>query len=251
MDGTFPVFLRNGGNDLFTASVLGVGADVAGGIAPENGLDVQHGADQCAGTADPSGALQEIQIVHREELQHFRCFCIQRVRGLRNGFARGTEIGAPTGEKACAEAGAEGVHNADDPAGKFRHQFFRGKPCCLNGTADAGGHTDIDHVVSCLQLRCEVGQKQVGIEQGGIHLRTLPEHIIKLVEIKAVHVSVVGTGDTVQVVGAGKNSDVQLLQLFAGQVGRAVNKDGKSHGKPPEILPSSETGRRKKMMKSS
>ena len=42
--------------------------DMAFLVTPENGLDAQHGADHCAGGAEPSGAPQEHQVIHSEEL---------------------------------------------------------------------------------------------------------------------------------------------------------------------------------------
>ena len=62
------VELYDGIDGLFPATALFQRNDMAGGIAPQQRLDIQHRADGGGSTADPACPFEKIQIVNGEDL---------------------------------------------------------------------------------------------------------------------------------------------------------------------------------------
>ena len=224
------VFLHDGGHGLFAAPVLAAGGDVPGGVAPQHGLDVQHRADHGRGPGDPAGALEEVQIVHGEELQRVLGVGIHDVRRLRRGLPCRPQVGGLAGHQPGAEAGAQGVHHPHGALREFLQQLLGRHPGRLAGAADAGGHGEIHRVLPPLQHRPEGIQEQLGVQQTGLHPAPLAEHFVVAVGVEAVQAPVIGAGHAVHGIGAGQDLDPQLPQQPPGQVGASVHKDGKRHG---------------------
>ena len=95
---------------LLPAADLAAGGDMSGGVAPEDGLDIQHGADGGGGAVDPAGGFQKVQIIHGEEVQGVHHFRVQDLSGIPGGFALVPKLRGTDGQQAGAEAGTQGVH---------------------------------------------------------------------------------------------------------------------------------------------
>ena len=157
-----------------------------GGVAPQHRLDVQHRSNHGCCAGDAASAFQEIQVIHGEELQGVLGILVHNIRCLPRVLSGGAKVRGLASHQSGAEAGTQGVHH---PHGAFRvgfHQLPGGNLCCLIGSADAGGHGEIHHILPPFQHGAESIQKQLGVEQAGLHLAALAEHLIVFMGIKGV-----------------------------------------------------------------
>ena len=228
-----PVQLRQGLQGLFPAPDLAPGGDMARQVAPEDGLDIQHGADGSGGAADPARGLQEIQIVHGEEIQGVHHFGVQDGAGLGGGLALLPKLCGPDRQQTGAEARAQGIHRMDGPAREFVHQLLRRQPGGLIGAADARGHAHIDHVQALLQLRPEKALEEMAVEQAGLHPGAAAQLIVISLRVEGIDIALVDALPAVHGIVAGQGADIQPLQVLSGQIGRGIGENSIAHRHPP------------------
>ena len=152
---------------------------------------------------------------------------IQHGPGLADGGAQLAQLCRPDGKQAAAEAAAVRIHNMNVPVRVFLLQLLLGVHGRLIGAADAGGHGDVDRILSRLQHRPEVLHKQMGIQKAGGDLRTAAQRVIIVVHIEAVHIALIFLLHAVHTVGAGQHGNA--LQAALRQIGAAVRKYDKRH----------------------
>ena len=206
---------------------------MAGAVAEEDGLDVQHGGDLRGHAADPAGVFQKVQVIHREVLAGVRHLLIEDRGGLLRGEALPAQRCGAHGQQPVAEAAAEGVHNMDEAAFVQLHQLLRREPGGVVGAADARAHGDIDDIPALRQIRREAGEEELRVEKGGLDDLAPAQILIKRVSVKVIHITPVGVLHAVNGIITGEKIDP--LQHGLRQIGASVCKNDKRHGNAPFI----------------
>ena len=201
-------------------------------IAAEDGLEVQHRADQCGGCLHTARAVQEHQVADREEFAEVLDLLLQHGSGLCGTAALVPQFGCAAGQQAGAEARTHGVHGADGPLREFVAQLRGCDARSLIGAADPGRQADIHNIQPLLQRGAEMIEEDLRVEQGGCDALALPQQFIVGVGIKGLDVAAIDDLLSVHRIAAGEHPDPKVLQQAARQIGAAVRKYRKRHKSP-------------------
>ena len=172
-------------------------------VAPQQRLDIQQFTDGSSSTGYTATAAQIFQAAYGEKLTQSQNILVQQVCRLVQRLAFGTVIGTTTSQDAYTQAGSSGVYQADLSLRVVLQQLLGCQISRLEGTADTGGQTYIENVLSCLQQRAEVVLKYLCIDQRGANHLALPHLIIIFLAIKGLDVTAVIHRYILYKIGAG------------------------------------------------
>ena len=223
------VVLCQGFDGLSAATGLGVGDDLALLIALQQGLDLQHGADQRHRAGHAPGLFQEHQIVHHEDLAHVAPQRQKPPGGFRQVQPGMLVFHRPHHQYALAQGRAQGVHQAEFPLGIAFPQLDHGHLGGLVGAGDARGHAHEQYVLPGLQQGLEVVDVCLGIDLAGGHAQAVAHGGIESRAVKGLRVHA-GHLPAVDGVAEGDDGDVIRLEPRGRQVCGGIGDDGITHG---------------------
>ena len=192
--------VSKGGEGLLAPARLAAQDDLALLVAAQQGLDLQHRADDGSSLAHAPAALEIGEVVDREILAH-------HVAALRN-FLHDLVKGRAVFEHACsldheqplAERGGISVDGGNLPLREFFLQLLHSEGGSMCRAADAAGHADVDCIISGRKRLTQRLEKTGDVDHGGRHGCTAAHCVIVSLAVK-VHSRVLMRLDTADQVG--------------------------------------------------
>ena len=222
------VELGQGLDGLAPAPGLAVHDDVAELVPLEQGLDVEHGAQQGLRPGNPPPSAEVEQVIHGEQVGDAQAEGEQDVGGLVQAHPLLPQGEGPQDQQPFTQGGGQGVHHAQPALGEFPLQLLGGDAGGLIGGADAGGGADEENVQPRLERRLQIFDKALGRDHGGGDLRALFHGMEK-------GGAVVSLGSQAEVllavdgIGQGDDHQPQPGHLGQRQTGERIGDDGKRH----------------------
>lgn len=188
------------------------GDDVALLIAAEDGLEIQHRADQCGGCLHTAVRCRNIRSLTVKNSQRFWTSCSSTAvasaalrPSSRSSAAR--QASRPVPKPAPMESTGQTVRSGNSSRSSAGRDA-RG----LISAADPGRQADIHNIQPLLQRGAEMIEEDLRVEQGGCDALALPQQFIVGVGIKGLDVAAIDDLLSVHRIAAGEHPDPKVLQ---------------------------------------
>ena len=210
------------GKRLLSAARFTAQDDLSLLVAGQDRLDLQDRADHGGDAAEPAAALEILQIVHGEILADAVLFLLERFDDGIERRALVAQTRRTQHLQALAQGGGKRIDNGDTPLRIGLAQLAGGKLRRLRRTADAAGHSDVEHVLSRLEALLHGSKERTRAYHRGLYRRTGAHGVIKRLAVKIVLRDVL-----LPVERVGKRDDAQVIALdqLCGQIGGGIGHD--------------------------
>ena len=178
-----------------------------------------------------AGIAQVFKVVYREHLAHGPAQAHHIIVNLLQRIAAVAALDRQHHQQALAQRRAQRIHRTDRALRELLAQLAGSEFRLAIGTADAGGHADIQDILAALQHGAHGFQVRLGRDLGGGHLFALAHRVVKrgAVEALGVQAGAVRAADHIM---KRDRQHIVLFQPAAVQVGRCIRNDRKHDPSP-------------------